>query len=267
MGIKLLKIVEIDDEKGSLYCGGKRVLLITVNFLYLISFYFNKIFEKEGERILNYRLGMLFGEGYVEYLKSILEKEKVETSKETILSMAFTGLTMESGWGKIETIKDSENKITGIKIFNPPSMEVIPDPDFCFEAGVLTGVYQAITKENVYFFPKEKDKEPNCVFFVLQKNPPEGIQKEKEILKSYKEIEKEIKEKTIELQKKIEELEEAKEREMVLRIRERAKTREIEKKMEELEKFQRLTVGRELKIVELKKQIKKLEEELRKYQK
>jgi hypothetical protein len=269
--LKPVKYIQFDEERGTLYSGKIRSLIIPIGFIKMLKSTFSEIVGEEGCEILLHKIGEALGKEFARILKSILEKEKIDheeikLNEETLIQEVLNAIFLSSGFGKIEILGiDLEKNFLEVEMRFTPSFE-LGKTQYCFERGLVCGVYKEITKKEVFSELKEESKN-KIILRVSKEVPQEFKEKEKLILLTRKDLEEKIKETTQALQQKIQELEEAREKEMVLRIRERAKTRDIEKKMEELEKIQRLTVGRELKMVKLKEQIKKLEEELRKYQK
>jgi predicted hydrocarbon binding protein len=269
--LKPVKYIQFDEEKGALYSGKIRSLIIPIGFLKMLKTTFGELVGEEGCEILLYKIGEALGKEFARILKSILEGEKmdreeIKLSEETLIQEVLNAIFLSSGFGKIKILGiDLEKDFLEVEMCFTPSFE-LGETQYCFEEGLISGVYKEITKKEVFCEVKE-EKENKIILRVSKEVPEEFKEKEKLVLLTRKDLEEKIKETTQALQQKIQELEETREKEMVLRIRERAKTRDIEKKMEELEKFQRLTIGREIKMVELKKQIKKLEEELMKYRK
>jgi hypothetical protein len=271
--LKPVKYIQFDEEKGTLYSGKIQSLIIPIGFLKMLKTTFDELVGEEGCEILLYKMGEALGKEFARILKSILEKEKIDheeikLSEETLIQEVLNAIFLSSGFGKIKILGiDLEKNFLEVEMRFTPSFE-FEKTQYCFETGLVSGVYKEVTKKDVFCEVKRVEKDKKKVTIGISSEVPQEFkEKEKLILLTRKDLEEKIKETTQALQQKIQELEELREKEMALRIREMAKTRDIEKKMEELEKFYRLAIGREMKMIELKKQIKKLEEELRKYQK
>jgi len=209
MGLKQVKYIEIDDEKGELYSAGKRSLLLPVNFLFYLNGILTELVGKSHSQILLYKIGLSIGEGYAVTLKAILEKEKIELSQEILIREVYTAISMEAGWGNI-VIKELDLKKERIvvKITNCPSKQLLKTSKYNLERGILSGAYKKIIGKNIYY--KVAKEENNSVLFEnVKRLPEEVLEEEKMALLSRKELEKKIKEKTKELQEKLEELKES----------------------------------------------------------
>lgn len=241
MALKPVKYIQIDDQKGTLYSAGKRSLLVPVAFVKVLNSTFIQLIGREGAEILVYKIGQALGRGYAQDLKVILKEEKTEVAKETMIRVSCSAIFMEAGWGRVKIRKvDLAEKLLEVEITYSPSGEFLEKKSCCrygLEEGVIAGIYQEITKEEVYCQLLKEDRKKHTIILRTLKEIPEEIRKrEKIILFTRKKLEQMIKNKTKELQEKI----------------------------DELERFHKLTVDRELRMIELKERIKEMKKSLSK---
>lgn len=201
MALKHVKYIEIDDQKGILYSAGKQSLLVPITFVKTIDFIFSQLVGKKGADILIYKIGEALGKGYVQTLKKILEKEKIEIHLETEITMTCNAIFMEAGWGQVSIQKiDLREQILEAKLRYSPSGEFLKKSEYNLERGVLAGIYQEIAKKEVYCRLLKEDKKKHEIILRISKKIPKDIkEQEKLVLVSRQELEKKIEERTKEL--------------------------------------------------------------------
>lgn len=235
MGLKQVKYIQIDDQKGALYSAGKQSLLVPITFIKTLNSTFIHLAGKEGANILIYKIGEAVGRGYAQSLESILKKEKTVLDQKAKIKISCNAVFMEAGWGKVEIKRiDLAKHLLKAELTYSPSREFLGQGDYSLEKGILVGIYREISQEEVYgkLVSENVDKH-SVVLQTIKEKPAEAKEKEKIVLVTREKLEQLIEQKTEALQKKI----------------------------DELEKFHKLTVGREMKMIELKQRIKKLEKE------
>lgn len=235
MGLKQVKYIQIDDQKGALYSAGKQSLLVPIIFIKTLNSTFVRLVGEEGANILIYKIGEAVGRGYAQSLESLLKKEETELNQKIKIKMSCNAVFMEAGWGKIIIKKiDLVKCLLEVKISYSPSGEFLEKGDYSLEKGILVGIYREISQEKVCGeLVSENVDEHSVVLRIVKEISSETEEKEKIVLVTRERLEQMIKEKTEALQKKI----------------------------DELEKFHKLTVGREVRMIELKQQIEKLKKE------
>ncbi len=241
MSLKPVKYIQVDDKKGILYSADKESLLVPVAFIKTLDSIFVQLVGRKGADILIYKTGEALGREYVSTLEVILKKEKTVLSPETRIQINCNAICMEAGWGRGKILKiDLDKDLFEVKISYAPSRRFFKRSGYNLERGLIAGVYQQITRKEIYCYLVKENKEQKSAVFAIKKEIPEGIRaEEKLILLTRRKLEQKIKE----------------------------SQKELKERIEELQKFYKLTVGRELRMVELKKEVKRLREELRKEKK
>jgi signal transduction histidine kinase len=197
MSLKPVKYLSFDDEKGLLYSAGIQSLLIPVGFIVSLKEILKKLVNISAAQILVYKIGQSIGEGHARTLEEILKKEKIKISKETLLKESYNAISMHAGWGKIEILKcDLKKKDIVVKIVNPLSGQLLKEDQYNLEKGILTGAYQKIAGEEIYFQSLKEKKGQFVILQSLEKVPEEFLTREKMALIGRKEMEEKVKERT-----------------------------------------------------------------------
>ena len=234
MGLKQVKYIQIDDQKGVLYSAEKQSLLVPTTFVKVLNDTFIGLVGEDGADILICKIGEAIGKGYAQNLGVILKKEKTELSEETRVKMSCNAIFMEAGWGRVQIINiDLTKQLIKVELAYSPSGEFLEESNYNLERGILVGIYREITQKKVYGELVSRDIEKHSV-----------------VLQTIKDVSSKIKEKgkiVLTTRKKLEQMVEQ-------------KTEALQKKVNELEKFHMLTVNRELRMIDLKKKIRELEE-------
>lgn len=206
MALKTLKYVELDDQKGILYSGGQRSLILPASFINGINKTLNKIIGRAGAHTIIYTIGLDMGKYYTKTLLSILKKEKVVLDKETLFKEACNAISMTAGWGiiKFEKFDLYKNNIL-IKIKNSPSATAGAENIYSFERGIIAGAYKEIFKKDILFEIYERNKN----YIKLNKTnkiSKEFLKTEELIMLERKELEKIVAHRTKQLDKKTKQL-------------------------------------------------------------
>ncbi|MHC1584774.1 MAG: PAS domain S-box protein, partial [Candidatus Syntropharchaeia archaeon] len=199
MGLKQLKYVDLDDEKGRLYAAGSPHLLVPITLVRSIRGVLRKIAGDEASDALMYRIGEDIGRAYAKRVKKILVEARVELEKDTLLEQIYC-TTMQSGWGTIEIKKmNLEEKDIEIVVSNLPCQEM-EGYNCALERGILAGAYYEVVGERIYYVLKDR-KGDTLIFNSYREIPAEILRDEELALLSKEELEKIISEKTIELER------------------------------------------------------------------
>jgi len=183
MSLKQVKYIQIDDRRGTLYSAGKQSLLVPTTFIRVLSKTFIRLVDKEGAGILISKIGESIGRGYAQSLAAILKKEKAEINKKTRIQLGCNAIFMEAGWGRLKILEiDLSQSMLKVEIYRAPSMEFLKESRYNLERGILTGVYEEITGQQVYTKLLKENRKERCVVLSVCKEIPGGIEKKEEMV-------------------------------------------------------------------------------------
>ncbi len=197
MGLKQVKYIKLDDQKGKLYASDRQSLLVSVDIVKALSDIFEKMVGTDSAKILMAKIGQGLGQGYVRSLEAILSKEGTEITQESKVRITIDAIFMESGWGKAEIKKlDLKKHIFEITMSNTPSQNLLKGEQFDLEGGIMAGVIKDVAGLDAYYeVKKHKDKNKVNIRVVHDKSK-KLKEKEKMALLGRQELEERIAEAT-----------------------------------------------------------------------
>ncbi len=189
--LKPVKYVQIDDEKGALFAGGKQSVLLPATFVRTLQDTFSYLVGEESAEILTYKLGEAIAQGYVQTLKSVLCEEGVDISLDVEIRMCCNAIFMEAGWGRVRILElDLENNRMQVELCYGPSMVFLDKRNFGLERGIIAGMYSAVVGKKVYCSVVSwDDSQEKVILLASSCFPSDFEEKERMALISRRELE------------------------------------------------------------------------------